>query len=246
MTATYFARLFFCFAVVVCCARGHRSLHSNACEKSKWEDIINRDLDLLRSTRVYPTHLDIGQKQVFGGWRVLIHKQKLYALPIGEHNDPIQHPLIMLLAKSMCRYEMPDVEFVINAYSRKAATNATHTSVVFSCTKDPSKDQDVVLPYQSMLWPKSHAAAYADHTTPWEERIPKAVWRGTTSGGVFSKYTWRHMTRSRISLQCKERPDLCDVGFSSYDPQHTTPEAIAELTSELGTKEPVSMKDMAK
>ena len=220
-------------------AARHRRPHSAAsgdsstCERSKWEGIISRDLELLQATRVYREHLDIGEKQIYGGWRVMIHNQQLYARPIGEFNDPVKHPLIMVLAKAMCRHQLPDVEFVLNAYSRKAATNSSHASVVFSCTKDPARDQDVVLPYQSMLWPKSHAKSYADVHIPWQEREPRAVWRGTTSGGVFTKYTWRHLTRSRISLLCKERPDLCDVGFSSFDPTHTTAEATQEMLGEL-------------
>jgi hypothetical protein len=36
------------------------------------------------------------------------------------------------------------------------------------------------------------------------------------------------------------------VGFSSFDPTHTTPEATQEMTDELGLKKPISMKDMAK
>ncbi len=258
---------------------------------------------------------------------MLISNNKLYAKPIGEHNDPIKHPLPMVLAKAMCRYQMPDVELVLNAYSRKKATNASHASVVFSCTKDPAKDQDVVLPYQSMLWPRAHArwaravlccgllqaqrrrrpggarprpggAASLKWPRPRAPARPQVVRRrphplgGEAAPGRLARHHQRrrvhqvHLApphqvgaapaaaaaaraprgpasalhrsarlqrsqhlpgrRSRIALLCKQRPDLCDVGFSSFDPTHTTPEAIHEMTEELGLKTPVSMKDMAK
>jgi hypothetical protein len=41
--------------------RQHRSLASSTCERSRWEDVLNRDLDLLRTTHVYPLHLDMGR-----------------------------------------------------------------------------------------------------------------------------------------------------------------------------------------
>jgi hypothetical protein len=246
--ASVAARLALTLLVVV--ADAHRTLASSSCERSQWDDIIDRDLELLKATHVYPPHLDLGEMQIIGGWRVLIHDHKMYAKPLGSFaarkTETLEHGLLMVIAKAMCRYEMPDVEFVVNGYSRKSATNTTTASVVFSCTKDPSKDQDILLPYQSMLWPRSHAESFADASVPWEQKEAKAVWRGTTSGGLFTKPRWRHMARSRIAMLCKKRPDLCDVGFSSYDQRHTTPDALEEMKAEVGLKQPISMKDMAK
>ncbi len=47
---------------------------------------------------------------------------------------------------------------------------------------------------------------------PWEERIPKAVWRGATTGPYFED--WRRLPRIRLCEIGRTSPELIDAGVS--------------------------------
>lgn len=151
----------------------------------------------------------------------------------------------MVLAKAMCLYKMPDVEFILHPFDTKKVSSKTK-SVVFSFAKDHTKDDDILIPYQSFLWPYLHGPSFGDNANiSWNDRDDKAVWRGSTTGGTYTEHSWDLLPRSRISLLCKERPDLCDAGFTSVVP-HSTVQAQKVMRAVLGIKDRVSMPDMAR
>jgi hypothetical protein len=64
-------------------------------------------------------------------------------------------------------------------------------------------------------------------TYPWESKIPKVVWRGSTTGGSPYDLTddengatainWRDMPRSKLIKIARNHPDIMDMGFTELN-----------------------------
>ncbi len=196
--------------IVILIAR-HYAASSNSCNVSNWEDVIDRDLELLTKSTIHAAVLQGGRLQCHGGWIVTIYDNEVYAEPFGKlpkHKKPSQLDLVV---KALCHYKFPNVNFILNAYERKAATEARKATLVFSSSKDPTKEQDVLLPHHSLAYLYSTRNSLQG-SKPFEQRLDKAVWRGGASGGSYNQYTWRHTIRSRAVAACQKRQDICDAG----------------------------------
>ncbi|GMH37149.1 hypothetical protein BSKO_05022 [Bryopsis sp. KO-2023] len=51
---------------------------------------------------------------------------------------------------------------------------------------------------------------------PYDARIPKGVWRGSTTGSVLTKDNYMENRRVRLSLLARNRTDIMDVGLYTY------------------------------
>ena len=49
---------------------------------------------------------------------------------------------------------------------------------------------------------------------PWEEKIPKAYFRGATTGGLYTAESYLEMPRAQLALLSQKHSDLLDAGFS--------------------------------
>ncbi|KAJ1478135.1 glycosyl transferase family 90-domain-containing protein [Baffinella frigidus] len=58
--------------------------------------------------------------------------------------------------------------------------------------------------------------AWMDNNTPFNSKANKAFFRGSTTGGVYTKESWRSMHRSRVVQVSLDRPDLLDARFSGF------------------------------
>ena len=82
--------------------------------------------------------------------------------------------------------------------------------------------------------------ASEDNSITWSSKRPQAVFRGSTTGGVFTPKNWRDFSRSKAVLAGKERPDLVDAGFTDVV-QMEDKLVIQEEFDRLGLrKEPMS------
>lgn len=52
------------------------------------------------------------------------------------------------------------------------------------------------------------------HLVPWDQKEKKAFWRGTTTGGTYTKDNWHKIPRSQLVLLSLIRPDLIDAKFT--------------------------------
>jgi hypothetical protein len=217
------------------------------CTKSIWEDSIDRDLDRYSASGIHRSYLDEGKSLVVGGWGFIIINNTLYYNPYGKsptHN----HAMVVLLARAMCRYSMPDVEFVMHDADRKKKNTGWQTTyVMLSNAKDVMIDQDLLIPYQSFLHYKNHVKSFVHHSKPWAQRIDKAVWRGSSTGGLFTPKTWRFKPRTKMMLTLQEQNDskCCDMGFVNVHVQ-AFKEAAADMTHHLEIKERITMDDMTR
>lgn len=99
---------------------------------------------------------------------------------------------------------------------------------IFSHAKDWADFDDILFPYWSFINTQQSTNMYK--IVPWKDKVETAVWRGSTTGGVFSEQgvlkrlgTWRDIARARLVAQCnnitsKDSPDvpLCDAHFTGY------------------------------
>lgn len=100
---------------------------------------------------------------------------------------------------------------------------------IFSHGKDYASFDDILFPYWSFINTQKITTMHLE--VPWEEKIPTAIWRGSTTGGLRSDHgliarigTWRNMTRALLVAECNainaaapsDLPPLCDAHFTAY------------------------------
>jgi len=54
-----------------------------------------------------------------------------------------------------------------------------------------------------------------DNAFPFGKKLSKAFFRGSTTGGTYTRENWRTMPRSRVVQVSIDRPDLLDARFSN-------------------------------
>jgi hypothetical protein len=102
--------------------------------------------------------------------RQIPHSQSCYGHVAGKSYVSLQH--------ARCG--------VCDADRKKKNTGWQTPYVVLSSAKDVMNDQDLLIPYQSFLHYKNHIKSFAHHSKPWAQRIDKAVWWGSSTGGLFT------------------------------------------------------------
>ena len=50
---------------------------------------------------------------------------------------------------------------------------------------------------------------------PFENKIEKAFWRGSTTGGIFTPENWKIFPRSKLALFSSQNKDICDAKFTT-------------------------------
>jgi hypothetical protein len=124
------------------------------------------------------------------------------------------------MAKHLC---LPDVDFLVSlwdSYDNPLFLEKTQCPV-FTICKQKGNRWGVLYP-EFRFFPYRQRTFNGIHSTitrsPWKQKIDTAFWRGMTSGGYYSKYTWDLKPRSRLVFLSKQRPDLIDAAFTSpYD-----------------------------
>ena len=72
-------------------------------------------------------------------------------------------------------------------------------------------------------------AAAAAAAVPFLERHNKAVWRGSTTGALYTEANWREQPRSKAVLLSRRRPDLLDAGFTNLNAQADSATTVAAM-----------------
>ena len=75
---------------------------------------------------------------------------------------------------------------------------------------------DVQYPYINFAWrpANSNGINLALNQTAWTRRQQRAIWRGSTTGTIYTAHNWNTTRRSRLVAMCKKRADLCDAQFT--------------------------------
>ena len=145
------------------------------------------------------------------------------------------HPVVLQLLKLLCSSPggLPDADLVFNAGDYGLADrDAAHGQPppVWSFAKQNAQHADLYYPYWSALWleqTRSPAAA----ATPWEEKAPRLIWRGSQTGNpptpsqpshreapTWRSGRWRLTPRAQLVLRCANLSHICDAGFHRWAP----------------------------
>jgi len=81
-------------------------------------------------------------------------------------------------------------------------------------------------------------------SVPWENKEQKVFWRGSTTGGFFTKDNWSSFPRSKLTLLSLQRPELVDAKFTNI--VQCEPEVPSILSERQLVSSHVSVNDHLK
>lgn len=137
---------------------------------------------------------------------------------------------------------LPDAVFVLNLRDELQADKKSELFPIFSFQKS-IKFNDIVFPYpHTFLDIDKIMSEMSSNFVPWLDKKNGLVWRGSQTGGAYSKDTWRHFPRSLLVLKCAEMPTRCDAGFSAFT--QVSDEAKIEIEAIIGLKQPIKLERM--
>lgn len=208
---------------------------------SVWTEQIERNLRPFKSG-ILLQDVDFGAS--IGDYRVVIKNNALYVGP-GKtsklHNDELDHAVFMLIAKALCYQRVDDVDFVLNLGDWPLVRSNLSSAAlpVMSWTKSEGY-LDIFFPYWSFTW--LHPVPASFHQPSWSAKSDIAVWRGSTTGGIWTEPGWRNLTRAKLSRLCNVRPDLCDAKINGYVQGGESIQSVIE--NELGTAPRMKIEEM--
>ena len=84
--------------------------------------------------------------------------------------------------------------------------------------------------YTISEWPRLYSYILsANEKYPWNRKIEKAFWRGSSSGGVYTRENWQNFPRVKLVQLSSENPNLIDAKFTTL-PQND--KAVMDMLSE--------------
>ena len=157
------------------------------------------------------------------------------------------HPVLLQLLKLLCCSPggLPDSDLVLNAgdyglvdrskYGPRAKA-ADSPPPVWSFAKHPAHHLDLFYPYWLAQWlEEARRSSAATAVTPWEQKAPRLVWRGSQTGNpptggarehrnTWQSDQWRFTPRGQLVRRCANLSALiCDAGFHRFAPRVSEP-----------------------
>ena len=163
---------------------------------------------------------------------------------VSELSRGRAHPVLLQLLKLLCCSPggLPDSDLVLNAgdFGLVPAdgpwTKADGPPPVWSFAKHPTVHLDLFYPYWSALWlEEARLSSAATVTTPWEQKAPRLVWRGSQTGNpptggarehrnTWQTDQWRLTPRGQLVRRCANlSASVCDAGFHRFAPGVSEP-----------------------
>jgi hypothetical protein len=187
--------------------------------------------------------------------RLKIHKGDIYE--IGNLDEiPIyidrRNWIIDLLQKALCHFgdqvrQSINVEMIFSLYDETSLPIEREDLPIFTFQKKDTQSS-ILFPASTfyMNWDTTVNDMRSAHQN-WDAKLPKLVWRGSQTGGWFTKNTWKTFARSKIVLFSKDHPELCDAGLSSFSGQVEDDETKKDILAETGGfASYINLKDMQK
>ena len=226
------------------------SAASASCPLSRWERRLDIDFESLGAKGVEKSALDRAETRTYGGYRVLLLNNTMFALPLGWQQKPEMkqagtHGIFGLLQRALCAHAMPDVEFVLNIYDRRPVLADNDPVPLLSWAKDTYwQTEDLLYPYWQLDYLNATVDGLHVDDHPWHTRHGRAFFRGATTGGEFRPANWRMNLRTRLVQVCKKHPARCDAGLTNYVQVHAGVEAT--MRQELGSWDATNHDEVSK
>jgi len=167
---------------------------------------------------------------------IKIKKGRLYAA-FPESMEAEHHPTLFMLQRVLCLYNIRDTELMINTGDGgKILHSDARVFPIFSWAKS-DMFTDMLMPYWSFTWIPwcgKRNTTY-DIEKEWKMKKSKAFWRGSATGGDYTQEKWREYARSKLSIVCKKRKDVCDAGIVQCS--QCTEEATREMNHSIGFRD---------
>ena len=127
-------------AALAAAAAAPTSNHVALCTRTRWESRLDLDFEPFQGG-ITRDAVDRAECRTQGGYRVLLLNNTLHTIPLGWEAEAWSdrksntHPIFHLLLQALCLHRMPDVEFVINIYDRRAVIDFNDPVPILSWTK---------------------------------------------------------------------------------------------------------------
>ena len=230
---------------------------------SVWTFAIDQQLHDFRTLlpgngKITQAHLDEAARAASAcGARVAIVNDSIYyrklfadnsAPPPGVPNDCAARVvgLLSVYQRALSEFDLPNVEFVLNCADMPVAERGTLGPLpVLSYDVNHLDFHDIATPCWSVL--SGHYNQINDEnqnaTLTWKQKKDVAFFRGSTTGGFYTKENWQEMPRTRIVSACRAEGSHCDAMFTGF-PQCEA-ETAQIIENALGKAPMVHEKDYA-
>ena len=216
------------------CIGGHSLQHSLLAQKMsepppKWmTNQIEKDLSSFEERGIYEEDLDKAMEsfknnhltlrcKIINRKIFIYNHDKVFPVLFGEPDyNHIRLKAIQYILKFFANYsDLPNVDFIVSledglSLPTQAPVMAfgknkrVHSLVAFP-------DFEAIHGYKSLI--KEVTKASNDH--PFNNKTPKAFWRGSTTGGNYTLSNWKIHPRSQLVLFAKKHSDVLDAKFTN-------------------------------
>lgn len=121
--------------------------------------------------------------------------------------------IITNFLKDLCKLiKIPNVNFIVNLGDGGNAQNTNTFKVpIFVFSKDRSKSlQTILMPDSEVI-----SSKFKSYDFPYDKKIDKAIWRGSTTGGAYSINNYEFHPRYKLVKLAAQFPDLIDAKFNN-------------------------------
>lgn len=191
-------------------------------------DQISEDLSEFQESGITQQMLDNTMRNIYKVFtgrdaqlvRYKIRNNKISFSSLSEDPKDARIAHFMDFVDTMGRYiDLPDIDFVLSiwdSFDRPVFIEKAECPVFTMCKQKPNRKAALFPETRNMrnrerIY-KEICASFAKSS--WEEKIPKAFWRGGTTGMYYHPNEWDYKPRPRLTLFSIDHPDLCDARFT--------------------------------
>ncbi len=123
--------------------------------------------------------------------------------------------MVAVLVKLSCFVEFPDLDLLL--YPGDSFPKEMPILPIFGWSKRRD-GPGILLPYWSFLHDLASFNMKVLEQYNFSTKIPKMVWRGSSTGGWHNNSNWHLFPRSRMVMKCSEEDmkDICDASFTQF------------------------------
>lgn len=200
------------------------------------QQAIDEDLETYRGGITEQQIMDLSLEPDLIEYSII--QNRIYQRLPSHMASKSHHDTGLMLLRILCYHSIPDMKFFVNIQDGQKS-DIKNPVPAFSFTKH-AYSGDILYPYWSfMLFPNNDdleilLSSKAEFDLAWSAKKNIAIWRGSTTGGIYDAKNWKLMPRTILVEKCRKSP-LCDAGFVDF-PQ-TTPDAREQILHKYGKVE---------